>query len=82
MLGRCLAAVRELEPGPLVLLGLWSRPGRLVAIRRGGQPLWAGGTAHGTYLCSLPDALPGRVTEFPDELGLAVGPRGVSRAAI
>jgi glucosamine 6-phosphate synthetase-like amidotransferase/phosphosugar isomerase protein len=82
LLARCRRAVLELEPRPLVLLGLWSRPGRMVAARRGGQPLHAGGTAGGTYLASLPDALPGRVVAFPDDTAFAFGPRGTSHGQL
>ncbi len=80
VLQRCLAAVGDLDEAPLTMLGLWSRPGRLVAIRRAGQPLHCGGTRTGTYLASLPDALPGQVQEFPDDFGLCAGPRGVVHA--
>jgi glucosamine 6-phosphate synthetase-like amidotransferase/phosphosugar isomerase protein len=45
---------------PLVMLGLWSRPGRLIAVRRG-NPLHFGITADGTYLASLPNDMPGEV---------------------
>src|SRR5947209_5717981 len=67
VLDRCRAAVKAVcpdeEPGslfmssaPLVLLGLWPRPDRLVAIRRG-NPLHFGRTEHGIYLASLADGL-------------------------
>jgi glucosamine 6-phosphate synthetase-like amidotransferase/phosphosugar isomerase protein len=49
---------------PLVLLGLW-KPGTLVAVRRG-NPLWQGRAKRGTYLASLPEGLPGEVTEVPN----------------
>lgn len=49
---------------PLVLLGLW-KPGRLIAVRRG-NPLSLSETKRGTYLASLPECLPGRAEEFPD----------------
>jgi glucosamine 6-phosphate synthetase-like amidotransferase/phosphosugar isomerase protein len=75
-LDRCCAAVRaaseEQEPGtlfgcnqPLVLLGLWPRPDRLVAVRRG-NPLHYCKTEQGYYLASLPDSLLGKVHAAPD----------------
>ncbi|MCE9533965.1 MAG: hypothetical protein K8T89_23010 [Planctomycetes bacterium] len=45
---------------PLVMLGLWNRPGRLIAVRRG-NPLHFGFTDDGTYLASLPEEMPGKV---------------------
>jgi glucosamine 6-phosphate synthetase-like amidotransferase/phosphosugar isomerase protein len=76
VLDRCRAAVQTAtppeEPGslfgapqPLVLLGLWPRPDRLVAIRHG-NPLHLGTTAQGYYLASLPDCLPGKVVAVED----------------
>jgi glucosamine 6-phosphate synthetase-like amidotransferase/phosphosugar isomerase protein len=50
---------------PLVLLGLWPRPDRLVAIRHG-NPLHLGTMAQGYYLASLPDSLPGKVQAVKD----------------
>jgi glucosamine 6-phosphate synthetase-like amidotransferase/phosphosugar isomerase protein len=53
-------------PQPLVLLGLWPRPDRLVAIRRG-NPLHLGRvSAEGCYLASLADGLPGQVHLIQD----------------
>jgi hypothetical protein len=46
---------------PLVMLGLWNRPARMVVIRRG-NPLHAASAEEGIYLASLPDAMPGRPT--------------------
>lgn len=76
VLARCRAAVRAAspvrEPGalfdrpqPLVLLGLWPRPDRLVAVRQG-NPLHCGRTEQGYYLASLADGLPGPVQGFKD----------------
>jgi glucosamine 6-phosphate synthetase-like amidotransferase/phosphosugar isomerase protein len=92
VLERCRAAVRaacpEGEAGslfgrrpPLVLLGLWPRPGRLVAVRRG-NPLHCGGTAKGLYLASLADGLPGAVGTMDDETACLFTARGVSHAAV
>lgn len=51
--------------GPLALLGVWSRPARLLIVRRG-NPLWVGEARGGGYFGSLPDELPGRVRAVPD----------------
>jgi glucosamine 6-phosphate synthetase-like amidotransferase/phosphosugar isomerase protein len=50
---------------PLVLLGLWPRPDRLVAVRRG-NPLHYGKTEQGFYLASLATGLPGEVFAVKD----------------
>lgn len=66
---RCMNAVNEVDPlAPLALLGLWSRPGTLVALRRG-NPLHMGRTENGWYLGSLRGGLPvGAVELAPGEL--------------
>ena len=68
---RCRAAAREACEGPLAMLGLWSRPGRLVAVRAG-NPLHVGTVGKGArhYLGSLPEGLPGKVWGVPDGTGL------------
>jgi glucosamine 6-phosphate synthetase-like amidotransferase/phosphosugar isomerase protein len=71
LIDRCTEAVLGVKKAPLVVLGLW-KPGRLVAVRQG-NPLHTGLTAAGTYLASLPDGLPGRVREFPDEQAVEYG---------
>lgn len=66
---RCARAVEVVAPSrgatlfeqPLVMLGLWHRPGRMVVIRRG-NPLHFGQAREGTYIASLPDNLPGKPT--------------------
>jgi glucosamine 6-phosphate synthetase-like amidotransferase/phosphosugar isomerase protein len=61
MLQRCQRAVKSVnhkkDQGPLVLMGLWPRPARLVVVRRG-NPLHFSGTPEGLYLASLADGLP------------------------
>ena len=52
------------------MLGLWPRPGRLIAIRRG-NPLHAASTEAGTYLASLADDMPDGVERVPDRTGLS-----------
>jgi glucosamine 6-phosphate synthetase-like amidotransferase/phosphosugar isomerase protein len=63
---RCARAVGRLQRSPLVMLGLWSRPARMLAIRRG-NPLYHGADDRGCYLGSLPDYLPGFPCEVPDQ---------------
>jgi len=64
LLGRSIWAARHVR-GPLALLGLWSRPARLVALKAG-NPLCLGVEAKRYYLGSLPDGLPGEVRAFKD----------------
>ncbi|HBH54964.1 MAG TPA: hypothetical protein DDY91_24035 [Planctomycetaceae bacterium] len=49
----------------LVMLGLW-KPGRLIAVRRG-NPLVTSQTRRGVWLASLPEGLPGKPREVPDQ---------------
>src|SRR5437868_2018804 len=49
---RCAAAVREAAASPLVMLGLWNRPGRMIAIRAG-NPLSIGLCEGRAYFGSL-----------------------------
>lgn len=51
--------------GPLALLGVWTRPARLLLVRRG-NPLWLGETRTGGYFGSLPGELPGQPQPIPD----------------
>lgn len=75
---RCAAAVREACDGPLVMLGLWARPGRMVAVRAG-NPLHVGEVKGGQryYLGSLSTALPGKVREVENGTGLEFTARGM-----
>ena len=88
---RCRAAVRAAapagEPGtlfgapqPLVLLGLWPRPDRLVAVRQG-NPLHIAKTKHGYYLASLADGLPGVVKEVADDSALELTGKGITHVS-
>jgi glucosamine 6-phosphate synthetase-like amidotransferase/phosphosugar isomerase protein len=92
VLARCRAAVRAASPDPepaslfdlpqpLVLLGLWPRPDRLVAVRRG-NPLHLGRAAEGLYLASLPDGLPGAVRSLEDDAACLFTRKGVRHAAL
>jgi glucosamine 6-phosphate synthetase-like amidotransferase/phosphosugar isomerase protein len=63
---RCAGAVRVVRPGgPVVLLGLWPRPRRMIAARNG-NPLSLGIAREGRYLASLPHGLPGRPVSLGD----------------
>jgi len=53
------------EYSPLVLLGLWTSPRRLVAIRKG-NPLHVAQVREGRYLASLPLNMPGRPVAIAD----------------
>jgi len=55
---RCAWAVDQTQEGPLVMMGLWARPQRMIVVRRG-NPLCMGSTKRGTYLASLADGMPG-----------------------
>jgi glucosamine 6-phosphate synthetase-like amidotransferase/phosphosugar isomerase protein len=92
VLDRCRSAVRAASPGqdertlfgydqPLVLLGLWARPDRLVAVRRG-NPLHYSQADQGYYLASLADGLPGKVQAVPDGTACLFTRKGVDHAAL
>lgn len=54
---RLRTAVNLTTPGPLVVLGLWARPAKLVVVKRG-NPLQISETETGTYIASLSDGMP------------------------
>ena len=66
LVDRTRAAVNTTKRSPLVMLGLWKHPRRLIAVRRG-NPLFMGEEQHGYYLGSLSDDLPGDVFELGDD---------------
>jgi hypothetical protein len=70
LLSRC-ASTANVARGNLTMLGVWSRPGRMIAVRNG-NPLWLGEANDGErfYLASLADGLPGKVNEVPNRSGL------------
>lgn len=51
--------------GDLAVLGVWTKPARLLVVRRG-KPLSIGDADDGAYFASLPGELPGMVNEIPD----------------
>lgn len=61
---RAARCVRETE-GPLALLGVWTRPARLLLVRRG-NPLWVGETRTAAYFGSLPGELPDGARPIPE----------------
>jgi glucosamine 6-phosphate synthetase-like amidotransferase/phosphosugar isomerase protein len=79
LLERCVEAALSVQKAPLVLLGLWNRPARLVAVRQG-NPLHVGTTAHGYYLGSLAEGLPGKVECVPDDSAIEFTKGGRRRA--
>lgn len=70
LLARC-SATANVAKGNLTMLGVWGRPGRMIAVRNG-NPLWLGETKEGErfYLASLRQGLPGEVKEVPNGSGL------------
>lgn len=66
---RCIEAVQYASGSPLVFLGVWSRPGRLIALRSG-NPLSMGLCKGRVYLGSLQEALPGKVVQVKDNSGV------------
>jgi len=92
VLDRCRAAVRAAtaeedegwlfgRPQPLVLLGLWPRPDRLVAVRHG-NPLHFSKAEQGFYLASLADGLPGHPSALKDRTACLFTRKGVRHAAV
>jgi glucosamine 6-phosphate synthetase-like amidotransferase/phosphosugar isomerase protein len=84
LLARTRGAVRLFDPSPFVMLGLWPKPGRLVAIRRDTKapnPLSIGVDDDSVYLGSFAWNLPGRVFDVsPGTLMQFTVPRGRSLA--
>jgi glucosamine 6-phosphate synthetase-like amidotransferase/phosphosugar isomerase protein len=92
VLDRCRAAVRQAAPEPeagtlfglaqpLVLLGLWPRPDRLVVVRQG-NPLHYGKVEEGVYLASLPDGLPGNSLAVKDRTACLFTRKEVRHATV
>jgi glucosamine--fructose-6-phosphate aminotransferase (isomerizing) len=77
---RCVEAVQEAASTALVMLGLWARPHRMLAIRAG-NPLSMGvcktSRQNRVYLGSLADGLPGDVSEIKDNTGLEFSSRNI-----
>lgn len=66
LVDRCLRASKVCASGALAMMALWRSPQRLVALRANGQPLSMGSCSDGTYLASLPTALP-NPRSLPDD---------------
>ena len=81
MLQRCKAAARMADNGPLVLLGLWSRPNRLIAVRAG-NPLSISICKNWSYyIASRPNAKPGNTDEITDGSAMQFTGRRLNRKA-
>jgi glucosamine 6-phosphate synthetase-like amidotransferase/phosphosugar isomerase protein len=61
-------AVLSQGRAPLVLLGLW-KPGQVVAVRRG-NPLVTSSSRRSVWMASLPEGLPGKPRQVPDQHAL------------
>ncbi len=69
---RCVAAANAINhDSPFAMLGLWSKPRTLIAMRRN-NPLHVSVSRDGIYLASLPTDLPGRPVMLPNASGLQV----------
>ena len=81
-LGLRAARVAERAEGRLVMLGVWRNPARLLVVRND-NPLSFGETAGGYYFASLPEGLPGCVTEIRDHYAgvLTLGDDGLRHEA-
>jgi hypothetical protein len=64
-LTRRAARCARVAEGPLALLGIWTRPARLLLVRRG-NPLWVGETRTAAYFGSLPGELPAGARPIPE----------------
>ncbi len=64
-LQRRAALTVDAAEGPLAFLGVWTRPARLLLVRRG-NPLWVGETRSGAYFGSLPGELPVGAQPIPE----------------
>lgn len=79
---RCRNAVEEVSGTPLVMMGLWARPGRLV-IARAGNPLSMGTCVKGNrYFASYAEELPGRVEEVTNGSLIEFGAAKVKRSRL
>lgn len=83
LLRRCAAAAEIAASPPLALLGVWSRPGRVVSVRDG-NPLWMSENRDGWYFGSLSAALPNGAEMLPDREAVEwhVGSGPVRRRAL
>jgi glucosamine 6-phosphate synthetase-like amidotransferase/phosphosugar isomerase protein len=79
-LERSIAATSLADGSPLVTCGLWSRPNRLILVRRG-NPLQMGKAPEGTYFASLKAGVPDP-SPLPDDSALEFCGRKVRRISI
>jgi len=80
LLERCAAAADACAGGSLVMLGVWPRPGRLIAVRAG-NPLQSAEAEEGAYFASLADGLPGSPAAVPDGVAMQWDSKGRVKAA-
>lgn len=73
---RCRDAVLSVERSPLVMLGLWKNPGRIVAVRQG-NPLHLGRVKGAAYLGSLAAELPGKMHLVRDGSVVRISAKGL-----
>lgn len=82
LLDRCKDAVIEAHRTPLVMLGLWARPARMI-VARAGNPLSVGKCNRGRYyFASYPEKLPGRVSEVADGTVMEFTANKLNRAGV
>jgi len=72
---RATAAAEICGEAPLVMLGLWTKPMRLVAIRSG-NPLTIAHDTRGTYLASLASGMPHNVADVQNYRALTFSYKG------
>lgn len=79
-LDRFIGAARACsKDSPIVMLGLWARPGRrLMALRRTLNPLHISETRSGWWLGSLTQGLPGPVYAVPERTAIDFTAKGVN----
>ncbi len=80
MTRRTVDAIEQTD-GVLAILGLWTRPGRLIAARRG-NPLHIGHTPRGVYLATMARGLPGIVRPLADHRAIEIDRSGATRRTV
>lgn len=79
---RCISAVNSVASSALVILAMWARPNKIVAVRRG-NPLHVAESPRGLYLASLSEGLPGVVRSLADNHALTLSnEKGEARGKI
>ena len=60
------ARIKEMVEGPMAVLGIWTKPNRMLVIRSG-NPLHFCSLGDGLYFASLPNGMPGKRWSLPDD---------------